>query len=92
MSIRVTLDGQDITSSLNEQYPLPDAVAGGIFPSRKAGEWYDLLRCINKNPTLKANYFNGGDYGVHEMCLIDDSGRTFTSRILLRSKYSARNH
>ena len=92
MSIRVTLDGEDITSSLNKQYPLPNDISAGIFPSRKAGEWYDLLQCINENTKLRNNYFNGGDYGVHELSIADSQGRNFEMRILLRTKYSARNH
>lgn len=92
MSLKVTLDGQDITASLNKQYPLPDAVATGVFPSRKAGEWYDLLKCIDENEFLRENYFNGGDYGVHEMRVISDTGENFDVRILLRMKYSSRNH
>lgn len=92
MSIRVLLDGQDITESLNKQYPLPDSAVNGIYPSRKAGEWYDLLACISENEALKKNYFNGGDYGVHEMQIVDSSGNSYQCRVLLRMKYSARNH
>lgn len=93
MSVQVILDGQDITADLNAQYPLPDAISTGIFPSKEAGRWYDLLPVINGNETLKKNYFNGGDYGVHELKVVDPDGRReFDMRILLRLKYSARNH
>lgn len=92
MSIKVLLDGQDITASLNKQYPLPSSAVDGIYPSRKAGEWYDLLACISENEALKKNYFNGGDYGVHEMQIVDSSGVSYQCRVLLRMKYSARNH
>lgn len=98
MAIRVTLDGQDITASLNRQYPLPSSTATGVWPDRSAGKWYDLLACVAENETLAANFFNGdmngsNPYGgVHEMCVIDDTGASFQMRVLLRMKYSARNH
>lgn len=92
MGLRVLLDDQDITDSLNKQYPLPDASQNGVFPSKKAGEWYDLLKCIDENEFLRNNFFNGGDYGVHEMRVVADDGTNFDMRILLRMKYSSRNH
>ena len=92
MGLKVTLDGEDITESLNKQYPLPDSIETGVFPSKKAGEWYDLLQCIDENENLRKNYFNGGDYGVHEMKIISEDGINFDMRLLLRMKYSARNH
>lgn len=85
------LDGQDITTSLNEQYPLPEAVSTGIWPSRNSGEWYDLLKCISDNQTLAQSFFNGGDNGVHMMEIINPEGSKFEVRLLLRMKYSARN-
>lgn len=91
MSIRVLLDGQDITASLNKQYPLPTSAVNGIYPSRKAGEWYDLLACIDENESLKKNFFNGGDLGVHELQIVDSVGVSYQCRVLLRMKYSARN-
>ena len=92
--IQVRLDGQDITQSLNKQYPLPDTAGDGVFPSRETGKWYNLLTCINENETLKNNFFNAsGNYGgVHELSITDPTGKTFTMRVILRSKYSARNH
>lgn len=97
MSIRVTLDGQDITASLNKQYPLPESTAAGVFPDKSAGKWYDLLRCIDENETLKNNFFNGDRNGyayggVHEMAVINSDGSSFQVRFLFRMKYSARNH
>lgn len=89
--IHVTLDGEDITASLNKQYPLPEAVSTGVWPSRNAGEWYDLLRCINDNENLAKNFFNGGDYGVHIMEITNPDGSAFQARVILRSKYTARN-
>ena len=97
MAIRVTLDGRDITESLKQQYPLPDSSASGVFPDRSAGRWYNLLPCINADPVLKANFFNGdtngNQYGgVHELKMTDENGRSFQMRVLVRMKYSARNH
>lgn len=92
--IRVYLDGQDISDSLNRQYPLPESAGDGIFPSRETGKWYNLLSCIDENETLKENFFNAsGSYGgVHELTVVNPSGSSFTMRVILRSKYSARNH
>lgn len=86
--IKVYLDDQDITDSLNKQYPLPIGPEG-ILPDASAGKWYDLLRCISDNSTLKAQYFQGG---VHRMKIVDTTGRQFEVKLLTRSKYSARNH
>lgn len=86
--IEVYLDGQDITDSINAQYPLPDN-PGGILPDATAGRWYDMLKIINENPTLKKNYFQGG---IHKLQIIDSTGRSFEVKMLLRSKYSALNH
>ena len=89
--IQVFLDGQDITASLNAQYPLPQALSSGVFPSKKAGEWYDLMQCIDDNAFLAKNFFNGGDYGVHEFKIVNTDGQTFQARLLTRMKYTARN-
>lgn len=91
MSIQVFLDGQDITGVLNSQHPLPvSASANGIFPSNKRNDWWDLLPAINANSTLRENFFNN-DVGVHTLNIVDSGGETFTVRVLLRAKYSARN-
>lgn len=92
--IKVYLDGQDITNTLNSQYPLPDSTGGGVFPSRETGKWYDLLACVDKNETLRKNFFNAsGSYGgVHELKIEDPDGAVFNVKVLVRNKYSARNH
>lgn len=87
--IKVYLDGYDITDHLNAQYPLPEN-PGGILPDAGAGRWYDLLKVIDKVDGLKSTYFNSA--GVHQMKIVDESGRAFRVKLLLRSKYSARNH
>ena len=87
--IKVYLDGSDITANLNAQYPLPEN-PGGILPDATAGRWYDLLKVINDVPALRRSYFDSA--GVHQMKIVDDSGRAFQVKLLLRSKYSARNH
>ena len=86
--IRVYLDGHEITANLNKQYPLPEN-PGGILPDATAGKWYNLLRVINEVPALRESYFQGG---VHQMQIVDSTGRAFEVKMLLRSKYSARNH
>lgn len=91
MSIQVFLDGQDITAILNSQHALPaSASSNGIFPSANRNDWWDLLPAISANPTLKENFFNS-DIGVHTLNIVDSSGASFTARVLLRAKYSARN-
>ena len=92
--IKVSLDGHDITATLNSQYPLPESTGNGIFPSRETGKWYDLLECIDKNETLRKNFFNAsGSYGgVHELRVEDPKLGSFNMRVIIRSKYSARNH
>lgn len=86
MALQILLDDVDITSDLNHQYALPTAL-GGIFPDASGQKWWDLLRCINKHPELKNNFFQGG---VHIMKVIAD-GQEFKVKLLLRMTYSARN-
>lgn len=88
MSLKVTLDGYDITAAMNQQYPLPET-PGGILPDASAGKWYNLLKIIDQTPGLRDHYFEGG---VHLMKIQDSTGRSFEVKMLLRSKYSARNH
>lgn len=86
--INVFLDGYDITANLNAQYPLPEN-PGGVLPDAGAGRWYDLLKIIDEVPALRGSYFQGG---VHQMTVVDSTGRSFEMKLLLRQKYSARNH
>lgn len=88
MSLKVMLDGYDITSAMNQQYPLPDNPAG-MLPDASAGRWYNLLKIIDQTPGLRDHYFEGG---IHRMQVVDSTGRSFEVKMLLRSKYSARNH
>lgn len=90
MSIKVFLDGTDITADLNSQYALPSSTKSGIFPDRSRSRWWDLLSAINAHPELRDTFFNN-DIGIHSLKIQDTSGSTFTARILLRSKYTSRN-
>ena len=87
MALQILLDDVDITADLNHQYALPTSL-GGIFPDASGQKWWDLLRCINKHPELKNNFFKGG---VHIMKVIDQNGSDFKVKLLLRMTYSARN-
>lgn len=84
--MRVTIDSIDVTEALNRQHPLPEN-PGGILPNSDKG-WYDLLRVISSNQTLKNNFFKGN---MHRMQIIDDSGRQFDVKVIVRAKYSALN-
>lgn len=87
--MKVFLDNQDITASLNAQHALPSASDNGVFPNMSRNDWWDLLPAINANSTLKAQFFNDGN-GVHTLRFEEES-RTFEVRVLLRMKYSSRN-
>ena len=86
--IKVYLDGHEITEQINAQYPLPSN-PGGVLPEQGPGKWYNLLRIINEVPALRESFFQGG---VHQFTIVDETGRPFEVKLLLRSKYSARNH
>lgn len=88
MSIRVFLDEQDITDTLASQHPLPSA-NDGVYPNKSRSDWWDLLPAISANAALRDRFFNDNN-GVHEL-RIEEGGRTFDVKVLLRVKYSARN-
>ena len=88
MAITVYLDNIDITDSLNKQYPLPSALAPGVFPDNNHNHWWDLWTCIQNNATLKSNYQN---YAVHLLQIQDSNGGTYNAKLILRTKYTARN-
>lgn len=88
MSVTVFLDGQDITADLNAQYPLPDKIQAGIFPDNTHNHWWDLWKCVQNNGTLKANYQSNA---IHILQITDTSGGTYDAKIILRTKYTARN-
>lgn len=90
MAIKVFLDDTDITADLNKQYALPANSNSGIFPDRSRSRWWDLLPAISAHPELQENFFNN-DIGIHSLKIQDTSGKTFTARILLRTKYTSRN-
>lgn len=88
MSVTVTLDGEDITADLNKQYPLPERLYANIFPDNSHNHWYNLWICIQENATLKKAYQNNA---IHELRVIDSAGGTYNAKIILRTKYTARN-
>lgn len=87
--MKVLLDGQDITASLNAQFSLPSASQEGVFPNRSRSDWYDLLPAISANETLRNEFFNDNN-GIH-LLRFEEEGRTFEVKVLLRMKYSSRN-
>lgn len=87
MTLHISIDNVDITDQLNKQYPLPNTTTG-IAPGVGRGQWYDLLQVISDTPALQA-YFEGG---MHRFTIVDDSGRTYKAKLVLRAKYTSRNH
>jgi hypothetical protein len=88
MSVTVFLDGEDITADLEEQYPLPSNLYAGIFPDNSHNHWYNLWRCVQRNSTLRQSYQNKA---IHELKVVDSAGGTYNAKIILRTKYTARN-
>lgn len=88
MSVTVFLDGEDITADLEEQYPLPPNLYAGIFPDNSHNHWYNLWRCVQRNSTLRQSYQNKA---IHELKVVDSAGGTYNAKIILRTKYTARN-
>jgi hypothetical protein len=88
MSVTVFLDGQDITAALNEQHQLPNKISAGIYPDNTHNHWWDLWKCVQGNNTLKQLYQS---MAVHTLEVKDSAGGTYNAKIILRSKYTARN-
>ena len=88
MSITVLLDDQDITADLNRQHDLPGKISAGIYPDNSHNKWWDLWVCIQNNSTLKENY---QDKSIHTLVIKDSEGGTYNAKIILRTKYAARN-
>ena len=87
MSLRIAIDGVDVTSKILEGFEGYQYVPGAFFPS-EGDTWLDLLRAITENETLKSRFFTAG---VHRLQIIDTSGTTGSAKIWLKSKYSTRN-
>lgn len=88
MSVTVYLDGEDITGALNEQHSLPPKIEAGVFPDNTHNHWWDLWKCIQSNANLKNSY---QDNAIHRLEIRDSGGGTYNAKIILRTKYTARN-
>lgn len=88
MSLTVFLDDVDITNDLDAQYPLPQALSAGVLPDNTHNHWWDLWKAVQAHEQLKLNYQN---YAVHKLVVKDSAGGTYNAKIILRTKYTARN-
>lgn len=87
MSLRIAIDGIDVTNKILEGYEQYTYSPGAFFPS-EGDTWLDLLKVITENETLRTNFFTAG---VHRLQITDDSGAANSAKIWLKSKYSTRN-
>ena len=87
MSLKIAIDGVDVTSKILAGYEQYQYSPGAFFPNEQ-DTWLDLLKVITEDDTLKNNFFTAG---VHRLQITDDSGAAPTARIWLKSKYSTRN-
>lgn len=87
MSLRIAIDGIDVTNEILKGFESYQYSPGAFFPS-EGDTWLDLLKVITENETLKNNFFTAG---VHRLQIIDDSGAAGSAKIWLKSKYSTRN-
>lgn len=87
MSLRIAIDGVDVTSEILKGFEQYQYTPGAFFPS-EGDTWLDLLRVITGNDTLKRTFFTAG---VHRLQITDDSGGAQSAKIWLKSKYSTRN-
>jgi hypothetical protein len=87
MSLRIAIDGIDVTNDIIKGFESYTYAPGEFFPS-EGDTWLDLLKVITENETLKNNFFTAG---VHRLQITDDSGAAGSAKIWLKSKYSTRN-
>lgn len=87
MSLKIAVDGVDITSEILSGFENYQYSPGAFFPDDR-DTWLDLLKAITKNDTLKTGFFTAG---VHRLQITDDSGSAPSAKIWLKSKYSTRN-
>lgn len=87
MSLRISVDGTDITDDILADFSEYTYSPGAFYPS-EGDTWLDLLNAITNNDTLKNNFFTAG---VHKLQITDDSNTSSTAKIWLKSKYSTRN-
>ena len=87
MSLRIAIDGIDVTNDILKGFEGYTYSPGAFFPNEQ-DTWLDLLKVITENETLKNNFFTAG---VHRLQIIDDSGAAGSAKIWLKSKYSTRN-
>lgn len=88
MSVQVLLDGVDITAELNKQHPVPQTLGVGVFPDDSHEKWWDLWAVIKNLPALKDDFQKKA---VHTMKLVDSEGTAYDAKLLMKSKYTARN-
>lgn len=88
MSVQVLLDGVDITAELNKQHPVPQTLGVGVFPDDSHEKWWDLWAIIKTNASLKDEFQKKA---VHTLELVDSEGTAYDVKLLMKSKYTARN-
>lgn len=84
--MRFTLDDVDITSDIQAQTPISNS-NGGIYPNIGT-KWYNLIPIVQNHPEL-SDFFSKG--GLRVLKVIDQEGKEFNVKIILRLAYSARN-
>ena len=88
MSIKVFLDDVDITAAMNAQHPLPSSATAGTFPDASHEHWWDLWGIIKNSAELKDAF---QQKAVHFMKVVDSDGTAYDIKLLVASKYTARN-
>lgn len=90
MSVTVKLDDIDITEDLRSQHPqrFPEAISAGIYPDNSHSKWWDLWACVQAHQELREAYQKNA---IHELVIEDTAGGTYDAKIILRTKYTARN-
>ena len=87
MSLKISVDGVDITTDILAGFEQYTYETGKFYPS-EGDTWLDLLGAITRNPTLKTSFFTAG---VHRLEITDTAPTASTAKIWLKSKYSTRN-
>lgn len=88
MSVQVLLDGKDITDALNKQHTVPQSLGAGVFPDDSHEKWWDLWSVIKNNPELKDEFQKKA---IHTLKLVDSNGTAYDAKLLMKTKYTARN-
>lgn len=88
MSVQVLLDGVDITAELNKQHPVPQTLGVGVFPDDSHEKWWDLWAVIKSLAEFKNEFQTKA---VHTLKLVDSDGTAYDAKLLMKTKYTARN-